>query len=251
VAQSAGSVGRFLFLGLTVAVLAGCSTVNTPSNLESASNQNVVFYPGLVKGFEHTYPLRHILVLAVSGGCSGAGMAQAQGSDAPGQQIGITLDSTGATIQRLYATDLNSTTQKAIVQAASEAGMVASESADTGYNPAQTGVDYVLQSRITKCWVKKQRVVDNDKNVSWQTVAEFELEALIYKPPFHVPFWQGTSNETYSDPPDSPGLMPEDEASIYDEPGEVLSVAFTRSVEGVFKHSELHSLVVQDHALRH
>jgi len=44
--------------------------------------------------------------------------------------------------------------------------------------------------------------------------------------------------------------MPEDQASIYDQPGEVLSVAFTRSVEGIFKRSDLHSLIIQDHALR-
>jgi hypothetical protein len=109
----------------------------------------------------------------------------------------------------------------------------------------------VLQSRIVKCWVKKQRVVDNDKNPSWQTVAEFALDATIYKPPFAVPFWHGVSSETYSDPPDNPGMMPEDQASIYDEPGEVLSVAFTRSVEGLFKRSELHSLITEDRALHH
>jgi hypothetical protein len=250
VRQRAGSAGRFLLIGLTVAVLAGCSTVTTPSNMESASNQNVVFYPGLVKGFEHTYPSRRILVLAVTGGCGDSSQTAAQGADPPGEQIGITLDSTGATIQRLYSTDLNSTAQKALEQAAQEAGMIASGLTDTQYNPKSVGVDYVLQSRIAKCWVKKQRVVDNDKNPSWQTMAEFALDATIYKPPFHVPFWQGVSNETYSDPPDNPGLMPDDEASIYDEPGEVLSVAFTRSIEGLFKHGELHSLVIQDHVLR-
>jgi hypothetical protein len=236
---------------LTVAALSGCSTVNTASNMAPASNQNVVFYPGLVKGFEHTYPSRHILVLAVTGRCGDSGQTAAQGADPPGEEIGVTLDSTGATIQRLYGTDLNETAQKALVQAAQEAGMIASGSTDTEYNPKTTGEDYVLQSRIAKCWVKKQRVVDNDKNPSWQTVAEFTMDATIYKPPFHVPFWQGASNETYSDPPDNPGLMPDDEASIYDEPGEVLSVAFTRSVEGLFKHTELHSLIIQDHALHH
>jgi hypothetical protein len=243
-----GLIGCGLLIGLTISALAGCSTVTSPSNLEPASNQNLVFYPGLVKGFEHTYPPRHVLVLAVTDACEN----NSQARDAtPGQEIGITLDARGQTIQRLYTTDLTSVVQKALEQAAQEAGMIASESAESQYTGQTTATDYVLQSRIVKCWVKKQRVVDNDKSPSWQTMAQFGLDTTVYKPPFHVPFWQGVSSETYSDPPDNPGLTSEDQASIYDEPGEVLSVAFTRSVEGIFKRGELHSLITQDHALRH
>ena len=246
----AGIVGRWLMIGLTIAVLSGCSTVSSTSNLEPASAQNLVFYPGLVKGFEHTYPPRHILVLAVADACENSSQVPAQDSG-PGQLIGVTLDSRGERIQRLYVSDLTSVVQKAIEQAAQEAGMIASGSTAAQYTAQPTDADYVLQSRIVKCWVKKQRVVDNDKNPNWQTVAEFALDATIYKPPFAVPFWHGVSSETYSDPPDNPGLMPEDQASIYDEPGEVLSVAFTRSVEGLFKRSELQSLITEDRALHH
>ncbi|HEY2105299.1 MAG TPA: hypothetical protein VGH29_05915 [Candidatus Binataceae bacterium] len=249
-AGHAGSIGRCLMVGLMVGVLAGCSTVNSTSNLEPASPQNLLFYPGLVKGFEHTYPPRHILVLAVTDGCENATQVPTQDTG-PGQLIGVTLDSRGQRIQRLYVSDLASDVQKAIEQAAQEAGMIASGSTAAQYAAQPVDADYVLQSRIVKCWVKKQRVVDNDKNPSWQTVAEFALEATIYKPPFAVPFWHGVSSETYSDPPDNPGLMPEDQASIYDEPGEVLSVAFTRSVEGLFKRGELHSLISEDRALHH
>jgi hypothetical protein len=239
-----------LLVGLGVAVLAGCSTVNSPSNMEAASSQDVVFYPGLVKGFEHTYPPRHILILAVIDPCATRGQVDGQNA-APAQEIGVTLDARGERIQWLYTMDLAATVQKAIEQAAQEAGMVASGSTQTEYRPELTGTDYVMQSKVVRCWVKKQRVIDADKNGSWQTVAEFALDATIYKPPFSVPFWQGESSETYSDPPDNPGLTSEDQASIYDQPGEVLSVAFTRSVEGLFKRSELHSLVAQDRVLRH
>jgi hypothetical protein len=250
VAQREGGVGRLLLIGLSVVLLAGCSTVTSTSNLEPASSQTLVFYTGLVKGFEHTYPPRHILVLAVTDACANHSAAGAQDAG-QGQQIGLTLDSSGAKIQRLYTTDLSGAVQKALEQTAQEAGLIASTSSDTQYSPKPMAVDYVLQSRIVKCWVKKQRVVDNDRNPSWQTVAEFGLDATIYKPPFAVPFWQGVSSETYSDPPDNPGMIPEDEASIYDEPGEVLSVAFTRSAEGIFKRTELHSLITQDHAIHH
>jgi len=239
-----------LLIGITIGAMAGCSTVSSTSNMEAASNQNLVFYAGLVKGFEHTYPPRHILVLAVTDACGTSGTATGD-SSAQAQEIGVTLDSRGERIQRLFTADLASVVQKAIEQAAQEAGMIPSASTETQYTARPTNADYVLQSRVVKCWVKKQRVVDSDKNGSWQTVAQFELDASIFKPPFQVPFWQGASAETYSDPPDNPGMMPEDQASIYDEPGEVLSVAFTRSVEGLFKRGELHSLIAQDRALHH
>jgi len=248
--QRAWSAGRCLLIALTVGVMAGCSAVSSTSNMEPASTQNLVFYPGLVKGFEHTYPARHVLVLAVTDACNNHNQPAGDNSGL-GQQIGVTLDTRGEQIQRLFATDLTTTVQKAIEQAVQEAGMVSSGSSDTQYNAQAVDADYVLQSRLTKCWVRKQRVMDSDKNASWQTVAEFALDVTIYKPPFHVPFWQGTSSETYSDPPDNPGLMPEDTASIYDEPGEVLSVAFTRSAEGLFKRSDLRALIIQDRALRH
>lgn len=191
-----------------------------------------------------------MLVLSVTDACDNSGQVPTQDSG-PGQLIGVTLDARGQRIQRLYVSDLAGLVQKALEQAIQEAGMIPSESTVAQYTAQPANADYVLQTKIVKCWVKKQRVVDNDQNPNWQTVAEFELDATIYKPPFQVPFWHGVSSETYSDPPDSPGLMPEDQASIYDEPGEVLSVAFTRSVEGLFKRNELHSLIAEDRALHH
>lgn len=240
----AASIGRLFAIGLLVGLLAGCSATNSTSNLEPASDQTLEYYPGLVKGFEHTYPPRHVTVLAVTDACRRG----TQGSD--GQDIGETLDARGQLIQQLYTTDLGSIVQKAIVEAAHESGMIAIGSSQSQYTAQAIDADYVLESKVVKCWVKKQRVVDSEKNASWQTVAEFTIDATIYKPPFQVPFWQGDSSQTYSDPPDNSGIMSEDQASIYDQPGEVLSVAFTRSVEGIFKRSDLHSLIIQDHALR-
>jgi hypothetical protein len=234
-----------LAIGAIVGLLASCSTVDTTSNLAPASSQTLEFYPGLVKGFEHTYPPRHLIVLAVTDACETRSQASADG-----QQIGTTLDARGETIQNLYTTGLAEIVQKALVQAAQEAGMTSVGSSQSQYAAQPVDADYVLESKVVKCWVKKQRVVDNEKNASWQTEAEFAIDATIYKPPFQVPFWQGDSSETYSDPPDNPGIMSEDQASIYDQPGEVLSVAFTRSVEGIFKRGNLHSLIVQDHVLR-
>lgn len=62
-----------------------------------------------------------------------------------------------------------------------------------------------------------------------------------------MPFWQGTSSSLYNDPPiGSFGLGPEDEAGVYDNPGEVLSVALTRAVAGIFQHEDFRTLVSQD-----
>ncbi len=247
-AERAGNILRLLLIAIVIGVACGCSTMNSTADLEPASNQTLEYYPGLVKGFEHIYPARQIMVLAVGGGCAAANQEQSSGG---AQEIGVTVDSRGKVIQRLYAANIADTVQRALAEAAKEAGMVSTLSGQTAYTAQPVAADYVLQSKVVKCWVKKQRVVDSDKNASWQTVAQFAIDAAIYKPPFHVPFWQGSSSETYSDPPDNPGVMQEDQASIYDEPGQVLSVAFTRSVEGIFKRSDLHSLITQDRALRH
>jgi hypothetical protein len=248
-ARRAG-VGRLLPIAIVVAFVSGCSSINSTANLEPASQQTLEYYPGLVKGFEHTFPRRQIVVLAVNDACESRSPGAAQ-SSGEGQEIGLTVDTNGQTIQRLYATGVAAIVQKALVQAADEAGMIATASTEATYTAQPVDADYVLQTKVVKCWVKKQRVVDSDKNASWQTMAEFALDAAIYKPPFHIPFWQGSSSETYSDPPDNPGVMSEDQASIYDEPGQVLSVAFTRAVEGIFKRGDLRALVTQDRALRH
>jgi hypothetical protein len=72
------------------------------------------------------------------------------------------------------------------------------------------------------------------------------LDLTIYKPPFNVAFWQGESAATYSDPPADNGSGLGDDLSIYDLPGQVLSVALMRSVAEGFKRDALRSLIVQD-----
>ena len=234
---------------LVAAVLTGCA-VSSTSNLEPVSNQTLVYYPGLVKGFERTYPARRIMVLAVVDNCEAGGRPDPAVSGA-GQEVGETRDAHGRILQHLYTASIVSVVQKAIEDAAQEAGMTPMASSDTAYTGQDaTTADYVLQSKLTRCWVKKQRVSDANRVESWQTIANFAIDAVIYKPPFRVPFWQASVSETYSDPPDVVTTAADDQASIYDEPGEVLSVAFTRSVEGIFKRSDLHTLITEDRALR-
>jgi hypothetical protein len=72
------------------------------------------------------------------------------------------------------------------------------------------------------------------------------LKVDIYKPPFAIPFWQGVSTDTYNDPPADNGSGMGDEIPIYAHPGQVLSVALTRAVAGIFKREPLHALVIQD-----
>ncbi len=77
-------------------------------------------------------------------------------------------------------------------------------------------------------------------------MADFTLDVTVYKPPFKVPFWQGSSSQSYFDPPiGSFGLGPDDEAGIYDEPGQVLSVAMTRAA--IFQREDFRTLVEGDH----
>ena len=85
-----------------------------------------------------------------------------------------------------------------------------------------------------------------------RTVADVRIEVSIYKPPFSVPFWNGTTADTYYDPPvGSFGLGPDDEAGIYDEPGQVLSVALTRSVAQIFERPDLRNLMLEDDVNAH
>ena len=73
------------------------------------------------------------------------------------------------------------------------------------------------------------------------------MEVKIYKPPFTLPFWEGASNATYNDPPVGTfALGPEDETGIYEDPGQVLSVALTRAVAGIFDRDDLRTLITED-----
>jgi hypothetical protein len=180
----------------------------------------------------------------------------ADGRDATGElaplngnpAIGVITDQSGDIAQRLYGSPLGPILQQAIGHSAGEAGLSASWSTDVAYKPGvRNTVDYVLESKLRRCWVKKHRGANGQSGPVWRTTADVALDVSIYKPPFSVPFWTGTTNDTYSDPPvGSFGLGSADEAGIYDEPGQVLSVALTRSVAAIFQRQDLRTLMLED-----
>ena len=133
-------------------------------------------------------------------------------------------------------------------RSAEEAGLHASATNQSGYDSdAKLNADYVMVTNITKCWVKKHRGPNGMYGPTWSTEADIALQVTVYKPPFKIPFWQGTSPQAYFDPPiGSFGLGPDDEAGIYDQPGQVLSVAVTRAVAGIFEHDDLRMLIQGD-----
>jgi hypothetical protein len=232
------------------ATLTACATravqqeiANTPPT----SIETLSYFPFLVKGYQNSYPRKRILVLMP--------VEARDFKDAPGQShdpqdgnpaTGIVLGPSGEVVQRIYSSPLAAMVQQAIVQSADEAGMVATASSATLEAALeQTGEDYVLASKITRCWVNKH-VSTSSAAQSWLTTADAALDVTIYKPPFNVPFWQGASSATYSDPPADNGSGTGDQVPIYEHPGEVLSVAMTRAVAGIFKREALHALVLQD-----
>lgn len=233
-------------------VLSGCAAVGLGSQapaVASTSVEKLEYYQYQVKGYQNSFPHRSILVLMPtdSRDFSQAGTpdhAPLNGDPA----IGISLGQSGQIVQRLYSNPLPALVQKAIGVSAEEAGMTSRLSNDSAYTPGKpTTADYVLLSTITRGWVIKRRGPDGEYGPVWATSADFALTITIYKAPFSVPFWQGTSSSLYNDPPiGSFGLGPEDEAGVYDNPGEVLSVSLTRAVAGIFQHEDLRTLVSQD-----
>jgi hypothetical protein len=242
-------MARLALLMLAVALIctAGCSTVLPPELAQPVSRQKLTYYPGLVKGFEHSYPPRTMLVLPATDHC----LANTPSDGADGEhQVGVTTDARGNVLQRLYLGPITAQVQNALVAAADEAGLRARPSDQAGYHAQSANADYVLQSEVTRCSLKKSRISVGDLGPNWQTVAKFSLSVTIYKPPFRVPFWQGSSAQTYTDPPDTGSGLDEDAAQIYDQPGQVLSVAFTRGVEEIFARPDLHELITDDRVLR-
>jgi hypothetical protein len=233
--------------------LVGCAPSIYRSGAAEPKVQNVEYYPYQVKGYQNSYPRRRILILmpvdahqptATTTGAAAAAMTPYQGNVA----IGVTEDSSGRPIQKLYSAQIAPLVQNAIKQAATEAGLIATTSPDAVYNRAKNlKEDYVLESRIVRCWVDKRPGPGGEAGPAWFSAAEFALEVTIYKPPFSVPFWQGRSGSNYDDPPmDSNAISPEDETAIYDQPVQVLSVAMTRAVAGIFNRTELYTLVNDD-----
>jgi hypothetical protein len=223
--------------------LTSCATVgisNTPAPA-TTSVQTVEYYPFLVKGYQNSFPHRSVLILIPNDARDMAGdTAPLNGNPA----IGVAIDRDGNVTQRLYSAPLGPIVQKAIARSADEAGLTAFSSIDSAYKAGVKNANaYVLESKITKCWVKKMR----GSGQIFRTVADFRIEVSIYKPPFKVPFWSGVTSDTYYDPPvGSFGLGPDDEAGIYDEPGQVLSVALTRTVAQIFQRQDLRNLMLED-----
>ncbi|HXW83554.1 MAG TPA: hypothetical protein VEJ86_04060 [Candidatus Binataceae bacterium] len=246
---SAAAVALGAALALTAA---GCATLGLgPAEQpeDATSVQTIEYYPFLVKGYQGSYPARTVLVLMPVDARDFVDTATSDhaplGAD---PAIGVTLDQKQAVIQRLYSLPLAPTLQAAIAKSAQEAGMTATVSSQTQYQAGQKmTADYVLAAKITRGWVIKRRGIEEQYGPTWSTDATFALAITVYKPPFSVPFWQGATDSTYDDPPvASFALGPEDETGIYDNPGEVLSVALTRSVAGILDRADFRSLVMQD-----
>jgi hypothetical protein len=228
-------------------MLAGCATVGggAPAPVIS-SVQTLEYYPFQVKGYQNSYPKKTILILmpADARDLKGVDAAPYNGNPA----IGVVVDQAGNVTERLYSTPLGPILQQAIGRSADEAGLSASPSTEVAYKPGvKQNTEYVLESRIRRCWVKKSPGAGGQYGPVSRTIADFALDVSIYKPPFSVPFWTGSTNDTYYDPPvGSFGLGPEDEAGIYDEPGQVMSVALTRGVAAIFERQDLRNLMLED-----
>lgn len=247
---------RALILAGAIVLLAGCAASNSgTAGMAPVSIQSLQYYPFQVKGYQKSFPGKKIIVLTATDSRSFKDSGAANHDPYEGHPaIGLVLDRHGQVAQRLYGPDLAPLISDAIAQSAKEAGMVSASSP----LPLQAalkarGASYVLQAKITGLWVVKQRGVETEGGPTWFSAADVALNVTIYKPPFAVPFWQGQSAAEYNDPPTpTSGSRLQDETEIYDQPGEVLSVAMTRAVAGIFRHEDLHTLVVQDSIpLRH
>jgi hypothetical protein len=246
------SIARFASLTAGAVALAGCATIGLgppPPPPAPTAMQTLEYYPFQVKGYQNSYPHKTILILMPTDGRDLAADGVTDTAPLNGNpEIGVMLDQTGAVSQRLYSVPLGPIVQKAIARSAEEAGLTSGISDQSAY---QKGVKnpnaYVLECKIRRLWVKKVRGADGQFGPVFRTVAEVSLDLTIYKSPFSVPFWTGNSKDVYYDPPvGSFGLGPEDEAGIYEDPGQVLSVAMTRAVAGIFQHPDFRNLVLGD-----
>ncbi|MGB0060925.1 hypothetical protein [Candidatus Binatus sp.] len=218
--------------------------------MPTTSVQALQYYPYQVKGYQNSYPRKTIQILMPADARDVADVgAPLNGNPA----IGVVQDESGNITERLYSAPLGPILQAAIGRSADEAGLSASPSSAVTYKPGVGNTaEYVLESKLRRCWVKKSRGASGQYGPIWRTVADIALDITIYKPPFSVPFWSGSANDTYYDPPvGSFGLGSEDEAGIYDDPGEVLSVALTRSVAAIFQRQDLRNLMLEDDMKSH
>lgn len=236
-------------------LIAGCAaTGGGQTRFEPVSMQTVEYYPFQVKGYQNSYPKSRIAVISTVDARDFKEAGAADHEPVEGHTpIGVIVGQRGEIEQRLYGPELEPLVRDAIVQAAAEAGMTSSTSMQTLPQAlAARSANYVLAAKITRCWVNKHRGPDNAAGATWFASAATTLDVAIYKPPFSVPFWNGESVATYDDPPAlAPGVVAGDETAIYDEPGQVLSVALTRAVAGIFKREDLHSLITEDAGMTH
>jgi hypothetical protein len=242
--------GFVAFVCGMVLMLAGCAAANRDNlALAPVSVQTLQYYPFQVKGYQKSFPSKRIVVLTAADARSFKEAGSTSHEPYEGRPaIGVILDRHDQVAQRLYGPDLAKLLGEAIAQSAQEAGMSASTSPLALKDALKArGADYVLAAKITGLWVVKQRGADFEGGPTWFSAADVALDVTIYKPPFAVPFWQGVTAAEYDDPPKpAAGAHPEDVTEIYDQPGEVLSVALTRAVAGIFRHDDLHTLVMQD-----
>ncbi len=243
--------GAAISLALAAAIV-GCATLggNAPGP-PPTTMQTIDYYPHLVKGYQNSYPARRVLILMPMDDRAFKDPAERDHEPLNGNPaIGTTLDQNAEVIQRIFAVPLAPVVQKALEQAAEEAGLVPLNSDQTVYAAvAKLGEDYVLETRIVRCWVQKQRGPNTRYGPTWLTSAHFTIDATLYKPPFHAAFWSGRSPAGYEDPPLTSSARMDNETGIYDEPGQVLSIALTRSVAGVFKDATLRELISADRGL--
>jgi hypothetical protein len=242
---------------MAAALIAACATTSVQQEIAAApptTIETLSYFPFQVKGYQSSYPRRRILVLMPVDARDFKDTAgQSHEPDGSNPATGVMLGPDGAVVQRIYSSPLGPILQGAIVRSADEAGMLATASNDTLEAALKkTDEDYILSSKITRCWVNKHVGGDSSSSSSssagpaWFTTADVALDVTIYKPPFNVAFWQGQSAATYNDPPADNGSGMGDDVPIYDRPSQVLSVALTRAVAGIFKREALHALVLQD-----
>jgi hypothetical protein len=251
------ATGRHIAILALCVFLAGCATATDEDiyRQQPVSIQAIDYYPFQVKGYQNTYPKRTMVVLEP---VDGRTFQDEQAADRTPYQghpaIGVVLGRNGRLEQQIYGPALEPVLQAALLKSASEAGLNALALTD----PLATALknhagDYVLAATITDAWVNKHRGPSNPDGSTWFTAANVTIDAAIYKAPFSVPFWQGESAAQFNDPPIATlgSLDPEDDTAIYDDPGQVLSVAFTRAVAGLFKRDDLRTLVGQDANISH
>ena len=182
---------------MAVVIMAACATTvqQEIANEPPTSVEALAYFPFQVKGYQNSYPRRRMLVLMPTDARDFKDAAgQSHEPDNGNPATGVMLGPDGSVVQRVYSSPLGAIVQDAIVRAADEAGMVATSSNEAlEVALKETNEDYILASKITRCWVNKHTGADSSQpsaGQAWFTTAEVALDVTIYKPPFDVAFWQ-------------------------------------------------------------